>query len=176
MRPLYVRLPDEAADKLARAAVELRTPKQNLVAHLVENHLTVGKHDFFPNAVEDVLTAEEAAELLRTDAATVIAMAENGTLPGRKLGDDWRFARAALLRWLAENHFTLLGHAEVDSNGQVRNALGILRVNVSLGIRTALDTLHDLRFWPAVDAWIQRRHGLIRQHVPAGADGGETWQ
>jgi hypothetical protein len=57
-----------------------------------------------------------------------------------------------------------------------RNALGILRVNVSLGIRTALDTLHDLRFWPAVDAWIQRRHGLIRQHVPAGADGGETWQ
>jgi|SRR5215211_3748567 len=100
MRPLYVRLPDEAADKLARAAVELRTPKQNLVAHLVENHLTVGKHDFFPNAVEDVLTAEEAAELLRTDAATVIAMAENGTLPGRKLGDDWRFARAALLRWL----------------------------------------------------------------------------
>ena len=100
MRPLYVRLPDEAADKLARAAVELRTPKQNLVAHLVENHLTVGKHDFFPNAVEDVLTAEEAAELLRTDAATVIGMAENGTLPGRKLGDDWRFARAALLRWL----------------------------------------------------------------------------
>jgi hypothetical protein len=27
-------------------------------------------------------------------------MAEQGTLPGRKVGDDWRFARAALLRWL----------------------------------------------------------------------------
>ena len=34
---------------------------------------------------------------------------------------------AALLRWLAENHFTLLGHAEVDSAGQARNRLGILR-------------------------------------------------
>ena len=100
MRPLYVRLPEATADKLARAAVELRTPKQNLVAHLVENHLTVGKHEFFPYAVDEVLTAEEAAELLRGDTATVISMAEQGTLPGRKVGDDWRFARVALLRWL----------------------------------------------------------------------------
>ena len=103
MRPLYVRLPEAAADKLDRAAFEMRTPKQNLVAQLVENHLTVGKHEFFPNAVEEVLTAEEAAELLRTDAATVTAMAEDGTLPGRKLGDDWRFVRSALLHWLSRN-------------------------------------------------------------------------
>jgi len=100
MRPLYVRLPEETADKLARAAVELRTPKQNLVARLVENHLTVGRHEFFPNAAEEVLTAEEAADLLRSHAATVIGMAEEGTIPGRKVGDDWRFARAALLHWL----------------------------------------------------------------------------
>ena len=39
---------------------------------------------------------------------------------------------AGLLRWLAENHFTLLGHAEVDSDGQIRNALGILRGQGSL--------------------------------------------
>jgi glutamate dehydrogenase len=39
---------------------------------------------------------------------------------------------AALLRWLAENHFTLLGHAEIDSQGQFRNALGILRGSGSL--------------------------------------------
>jgi excisionase family DNA binding protein len=101
MRPLYVRLPEETADKLARAAIELRTPKQNLVAHLVENHLTVGKHEFFPNPVEEVLTPEEVAELLRSDVATVTAMADDGTLPGRKVGDDWRFARAAVMRWLS---------------------------------------------------------------------------
>ena len=34
---------------------------------------------------------------------------------------------AALLRWLAENHFTLLGHAEIDAQGHARNSLGILR-------------------------------------------------
>ena len=100
MRPLYVRLPDEAADKLARAAVELRTPKQNLVAQLVQDHLTVGRHEFFPNQVEEVLTQDEAADLLRSDAATVIAMAEDGKLPARKVGDEWRFTRSALLRWL----------------------------------------------------------------------------
>jgi excisionase family DNA binding protein len=101
MRPLYVRLPDDAADKLARAAVELRTPKQNLVAQLVQDHLTVGRHEFFPSEVEEVLTPDEAADLLRSDAATVIAMAEDGTLPARKVGDEWRFARSALLRWLS---------------------------------------------------------------------------
>jgi excisionase family DNA binding protein len=101
MRPLYVRLPEQAAEKLDRAAFELRTPKQNLVAQLVEDHLTVGRHSFTPNETGEVLTPEEAAELLRSDAATVIAMAEDGTLPGRKVGDDWRFARSALLRWLS---------------------------------------------------------------------------
>jgi excisionase family DNA binding protein len=100
MRPLYVRLPDEAAEKLHQAAFELGLPKQDIVTSLLQDHLTVGKHEFFPNQPEDVLTAEEAAELLRTDAATVIAMAEDGKLPGRKLGDDWRFARNALMRWL----------------------------------------------------------------------------
>jgi|SRR3954452_2823476 len=101
MRPLYVRLPESAADKLDRAAFEMRTPKQNLVAQLVENHLTVGKHSFTPNDDEIVLDAEETAELLRSDTATVTAMAEDGTLPGRKVGDDWRFTRSAILRWLA---------------------------------------------------------------------------
>ena len=100
MRPLYVRLPDEAAEKLHQAAFELGLPKQDIVTSLLQDHLTVGRHEFFPNPVEDVLTAEEAAELLRSDAATVIAMAEDGTIPGRKVGDDWRFARAAILRWL----------------------------------------------------------------------------
>jgi len=34
---------------------------------------------------------------------------------------------AALLHWLADNHFTLLGHADLDAQGQVTNGLGILR-------------------------------------------------
>ncbi|MFL5840991.1 MAG: helix-turn-helix domain-containing protein [Thermoleophilaceae bacterium] len=117
-RPLYVRLPTDAAEKLDRAAFELRTSKQDLVAELVQSHLplastrrvvvesmddtlTVGHHSFVPSEALEVLTAAEAAALLRTDDDTVEKMAESGELPGRKIGDEWRFARSAVLRWLA---------------------------------------------------------------------------
>jgi excisionase family DNA binding protein len=117
-RPLYVRLPSTAAEKLDRAAFELKTTKQNLVAELVEEHLplastrrvvvesmddalTVGHHSFVPADALDVLTLAEAAELLRIDEPTVAKAAERGELPGRKLGGEWRFARSAVLRWLA---------------------------------------------------------------------------
>jgi excisionase family DNA binding protein len=118
MRPLYVRLPSAAAEKLDRAAFELKTTKQNLVAELVEAHLplaatrrvvvesmddalTVGHHSFVPAEALDVLTLADAAELLRIDEQTVANAAERGELPGRKLGGEWRFARSAVLRWLA---------------------------------------------------------------------------
>src|SRR3954466_16021980 len=103
MRPLFVRLPDEAADKLDRAAFELKTPKQNLVAQLVSNHLTVGKAEFFPNAGPTVLKLDEAADLLRADPKQMRKLAANGEVPGRKVGNEWRFSRAALLNWLSGN-------------------------------------------------------------------------
>ena len=33
--------------------------------------------------------------------AEVVALAEQGTLPGRRIGDRWRFSRLALIAWLA---------------------------------------------------------------------------
>jgi excisionase family DNA binding protein len=120
-RPLYVRLPTDAAEKLDRAAFELRTSKQDLVAELVQSHLplastrrvvvesmddtlTVGHHSFVPSEALEVLTAAEVAGLLRTDDEAVEKMAESGELPGRKIGDEWRFARAAILAWLAHSN------------------------------------------------------------------------
>jgi excisionase family DNA binding protein len=100
MRPLYVRLPDEAADKLDRAAFELKTPKQNIVAQLLANHLTVGRAEFFRNDDPVVLTVDEAAELLRIDPEKLVKLAAAGDVPGRKLGEEWRFSRAGLLNWL----------------------------------------------------------------------------
>lgn len=47
-----------------------------------------------------VLTTEEAAAHLRTSAEIVKAQAEAGEIPARKLGDSWRFSRAALEQWL----------------------------------------------------------------------------
>ena len=48
----------------------------------------------------EVLTTEEAAELLRVSTKTILALARNGSLPGEKVGRAWRFLRADLLNYL----------------------------------------------------------------------------
>jgi excisionase family DNA binding protein len=112
---LFVRLPQEQADRLDRAASALGTPKGRLVARLVEQHvdpdtpagleelrgLPLGRHAFRPAAAPDVLTAEEAAGLLQAPVEAVVELAEKGELPGRKLAGEWRFAREALIAWLS---------------------------------------------------------------------------
>jgi len=52
-----------------------------------------------PNS-EKVMTLAEAAKFLRVSAPKARALAEARELPGRKIGDDWRFLRSVLLEWL----------------------------------------------------------------------------
>jgi len=47
-----------------------------------------------------VLTADEAAALLRVSTKTVLALARDGTLPGEKVGRAWRFLRDDLLDYV----------------------------------------------------------------------------
>jgi excisionase family DNA binding protein len=102
--PLFVRLPTASAEKLNRAAFELKTPKRELVADLVERYLgedvVVGRAAA-RSGEPDVLTVEQLAELLQVDEKTVRSLAAKGELPGRKLGRHWRFSRQAVLAWLA---------------------------------------------------------------------------
>jgi excisionase family DNA binding protein len=102
--PLFVRLPAASAEKLSRAAFELKTPKRELVADLVDRYL--GAEDVVGRAAPelrepDVLTLPQLAELLQVDEKTVRSLATAGDLPGRKVGRQWRFSRQAVLDWLA---------------------------------------------------------------------------
>jgi hypothetical protein len=126
---LYVRLPGEEADKLDRAAQALGVHKKDLVAGLVsryvdpdtqrglgelgelatprrvtvelgENAPAVGSYSFHPYELPEVLTPEQAGQLLQLAAQVVIGLAESGELPGRKLDGEWRFSRAGLVAWL----------------------------------------------------------------------------
>jgi excisionase family DNA binding protein len=47
-----------------------------------------------------VLTADEAADLLRVSTKTVLRMARRQTLPGTKVGRSWRFLRSDLLAYV----------------------------------------------------------------------------
>jgi excisionase family DNA binding protein len=49
-----------------------------------------------------VLTPAQLADLLQVEEEAVVELAERGDLPGRKLGDEWRFSRTAVLAWLGE--------------------------------------------------------------------------
>lgn len=103
---VFVRVPVSEAEKLDRASFALKRPKREIVAALLssleteQGRLVLGRADFPRAEGFEVLTPEQAAELLQVDAATVLVLAEGGELPGRKLGSEWRFARAALLEWL----------------------------------------------------------------------------
>jgi excisionase family DNA binding protein len=120
---LFVRIPSAEAEKLHRAADVLRTPKRELITKLVarfdphdpvwtrelagppmpaEAEWEVGRHSFRPADVPEVLTPAQLGELLQVDEEAVIALAERGELPGRKVGAEWRFSRTAVLAWLGE--------------------------------------------------------------------------
>ena len=47
-----------------------------------------------------MLDAAQAAELLAVEESAILELAERGELPGRRIGDAWRFSRRALLAWL----------------------------------------------------------------------------
>src|SRR2546430_10893040 len=104
--PLFVRLPTASAEKLSRAAFELKTPKRELVADLVDRYLGAEEAPLGRAASElrgpDVLTVEQLAELLQVDEKTVRSLAAKGELPGRKLGRHWRFFRPAVRDWRPE--------------------------------------------------------------------------
>jgi excisionase family DNA binding protein len=61
----------------------------------------VGRHAFRPDPVPDVLTLDQAAAFLQVEPAALADLAERSEVPARRIGDEWRFSRAALLDWLA---------------------------------------------------------------------------
>jgi len=158
--PLFVRLPPKIAERLDRAAFELRLSKKELVAALLSRHMDDDAPDGFDrlrhlhdeveqfrtatglshkkktlvyinrgdggpemhaepglppfrpgvgNALfrgidrPEVLSLEDAAELLQVTPEDVQALAAAGEIPGRKIGETWRFSRVAVLRWLGSD-------------------------------------------------------------------------
>jgi excisionase family DNA binding protein len=105
--PLFVRLAQDAARRLDDAAASSGLSKRQLVEDAVREHLADGGKGLVVGRIDlreppaDVLTPGEAAVLLRVGEDDVLKAAEDGALPGRRIGGEWRFAREALLTWLA---------------------------------------------------------------------------
>ena len=70
-------------------------------AYAQDSKAPLVEREIIPADLPDVLTIIEAAQLLRVEASELAVLAADGTVPGRKLDENWRFSRAALLGWLA---------------------------------------------------------------------------
>ena len=53
------------------------------------------------NRKNDILTIDEAAELLRIPRSSAYKLAQEGKIPAQKVGRHWRFHRDTLLMWVA---------------------------------------------------------------------------
>jgi len=61
----------------------------------------IGSYSFQPYDLPEIMNAEQAGQFLQIDARMVIQLAEEGKLPGKRLGAAWRFSRDALVAWLS---------------------------------------------------------------------------
>jgi excisionase family DNA binding protein len=49
---------------------------------------------------DDIMTAAEVAKMLRIHAVTVRLQATAGQIPGRQIGNRWRFSRTRINDWM----------------------------------------------------------------------------
>jgi len=49
-----------------------------------------------------VLTIDELAEYLKISKSTLYKLAQEGSIPGQKVGKHWRFHKGALDEWLRQ--------------------------------------------------------------------------
>ena len=54
------------------------------------------------NPQSDILTVDEAAELLKIPRSSVYKLAQQGKIPAKKVGRHWRFHRLTLVNWIAD--------------------------------------------------------------------------
>jgi excisionase family DNA binding protein len=77
--------------------------KQDLVTDFIELQLNVHDGVSVKDASEDILTTDEVCAFLRVDMAAVEERLHAGDIPARRFGVEWRFSKAAILRWLDGN-------------------------------------------------------------------------
>jgi len=65
-----------------------------------------------PNEQSDVFTIDELAQYLKVSKSTLYKLAQNGRVPGQKVGKHWRFRKATIDRWLEERERTESGGLE----------------------------------------------------------------
>ncbi len=82
-----------------------------LLSFVLTGYPSVSSAEDELTSVNAVLTLEEAANYLRVTQDEVVRLIKEDCLPGRSIGEQWRFSRTALMDWLAQKEpYTNCGH------------------------------------------------------------------
>ena len=57
-----------------------------------------------PLTAPDILDVADLAALLHIHPVTIRLHAAQGRIPGRQVGNRWRFSRLRIMQWLDETH------------------------------------------------------------------------
>lgn len=58
---------------------------------------------------DDIMTIETLAAYLKISRSTLYKLAQNGRLPGQKVGKRWRFHKEAIDEWLKDHPANVTG-------------------------------------------------------------------
>jgi excisionase family DNA binding protein len=104
---LFVRIPSASAKKLEQHAKREGRSKQDIVAKLIHQELqkpvvTNSKSASGATTPEtpEIMTLEELSVYLRVSEIELQQKVAAGELPVRRFGDDWRFSKQAIERWM----------------------------------------------------------------------------
>jgi excisionase family DNA binding protein len=100
---LFVRVPAATASRLEEVVRAAGRSKQDLVTDFIDIQLDARDVVSSQDANGDILTTEEICVFLRVDLAAVEERLHAGDIPARRFGVEWRFSKAAILRWLDGN-------------------------------------------------------------------------
>ena len=64
--------------------------------------------------MQEIITPSQVAALLQVHVKTVYRLAEQGVIPGHKIGRRWRFSKKSILSLVADNV------KEVSTDGNLR--------------------------------------------------------
>jgi PTS system nitrogen regulatory IIA component len=99
----------------------------------------------------EIMDLDQLATYLRRDVREVGKLASRGHLPGRKVGGEWRFARAEINRWLegqlagcSEQQLCALDAGHAEDEPLLANLLSQASVAVPLPATTKSSVLREL--------------------------------
>lgn len=106
-----------------------------------KNMPTLGNGAVEAASSEVVFTLTEAASFLRVKRDILDEMAARGAVPARKIGNEWRFLKAALIEWLYGDPCIPIGTGSSNpprgSKQAVRKHFGIFHQDTDLDERIA---------------------------------------